>query len=179
MTLPCLSSCVSVVLTDSGESKTPSWAVPLVVAGFLLALVLAVLLAVLWWQHRRLRYSIRLMSTDVYDDISADGEQPMTQPRAYVATPTAQTAEAVAQKTPVDCLNAGKNLADDGYIDRQTLRAQLQPPNGHVTAGHMSTDNIPMMQIHTERNPAMHDATEELADSSLHPNGYIVTQSNF
>ena len=159
------------MLTDGGERKTPSWAVPLVVAGFLLALVLAVLLAVLWWQHRRLRYSIRLMSTDVYDDISADGEQPMT--------PTAQTADAAAQKTPVDCLNAGKNLADDGYIDRQTLRAQLQVPNGHITARHMSTDNFPMMRIHSEKNPAMHEASEDLSDSTPHPNGYILTQQNF
>ena len=150
MTLPCLSSCVSVVLTDSGESKTPSWAVPLVVAGFLLALVLAVLLAVLWWQHRRLRYSIQLMSTDVYDRITADGEQ-SKQPRAYVETPTAATAP---QKAPVGCMNAGKKLADDGYIDRQTLEAQ-QVASGHFTAGQMPADHIPMGQMHTE-NPAMH-----------------------
>ena len=51
-------------------------------------------------------------------------------------------------------MNAGKKLADDGYIDRQTLEAQ-QVASGHFTAGQMLVDHIPMGQIHTE-NPAMH-----------------------
>ena len=105
---------VDAAAIDDGndDDKTPSWAVPLSVVGFLLAFILAALLGLLYWRYHNLRKSVHLLEPD-YSYIENNGNNQNNDQDCAKAS-----ADNPTKSCDAGHQNAALSMFDFGYIDR-------------------------------------------------------------